>query len=85
MIRQSIQNVADSVLVALRSLQHKVFFALSDGLQIIGIQEKYTFEVGGKDKSFEQIKGSKDAYVVADDLERGVGNKIPLWLFGFLY
>ena len=49
------------------------------------VQEKYTFEVGGKDKSFEQIKGNKDAYVVADDLERGVGNKIPLWLFGFLY
>jgi hypothetical protein len=22
---------------------------------------------------------------VSDDLEIGIGNKIPLWLFGFLY
>jgi hypothetical protein len=49
------------------------------------VHGKYTFEAGGKDKSYAQIKGSKDSYVVADDLERGVGNKIPLWLFGFLY
>jgi predicted AAA+ superfamily ATPase len=49
------------------------------------VQERYTFEVGGKDKSYAQIKGVKDSFVVADDLERGVGNKIPLWLFGFLF
>ena len=49
------------------------------------VAEKFTFEVGGKDKTFQQIKGAKDAYVAADDIERGVGNKIPLWLFGLLY
>ena len=27
----------------------------------------------------------KDSYVVNDDEEVGFGNKIPLWLFGFLY
>jgi hypothetical protein len=26
-----------------------------------------------------------DSYVVNDDVEIGMGNKIPLWLFGFLY
>ncbi len=26
-----------------------------------------------------------DSYVVNDDVEMGFGNKIPLWLFGFLY
>jgi predicted AAA+ superfamily ATPase len=48
-------------------------------------EEKYTFEVGGKNKGFAQIKDVKDSFVVADDIEIGFGNKIPLWLFGFLY
>ena len=49
------------------------------------IDEKYLFEVGGKNKSFKQIKDMNNSYVVADDIEIGFGNKIPLWLFGFLY
>ena len=49
------------------------------------VDDSYTFEVGGKNKSFEQIKDVKNAFVVADDIEVGFGNKIPLWLFGFLY
>ena len=48
-------------------------------------EEKYTFEVGGKKKGFGQIKDTPNSYVVSDDLEIGIGNKIPLWLFGFLY
>jgi len=49
------------------------------------IDEKYTIEVGGKSKSFKQIKDINNSYVVADDIEVGNGNKIPLYLFGFLY
>jgi len=49
------------------------------------IDDKYLFEVGGKNKSFRQIKDISNSYVVADDIEVGFGNKIPLWLFGFLY
>jgi len=49
------------------------------------VDEKYTFEVGGKDKSFKQLKDIKDGYVVSDGIEVGVDDKIPLWLFGFLY
>jgi hypothetical protein len=41
--------------------------------------------VGGKGKSFEQIKDLKNSFVVADDIEMGIGNKIPLWLFGLMY
>jgi len=48
-------------------------------------QEKYTFEVGGKNKGFEQIKDVPNSYVVSDDVEVGFGNKIALWIFGFLY
>ncbi|MEA3490631.1 MAG: AAA family ATPase [Campylobacterota bacterium] len=49
------------------------------------VDNRYTFEVGGKNKSFNQIKDMPDSYVVADDIIVGKGNKIPLWVFGFLY
>ena len=49
------------------------------------LDNRYIFEIGGKNKSFTQIKDMKDSYVVADDIEVGFKNKIPLWLFGFLY
>jgi predicted AAA+ superfamily ATPase len=49
------------------------------------IDKYYTIEVGGKNKSFNQIKDLPNSFVVADDIEIGFGAKIPLWLFGFLY
>jgi len=49
------------------------------------IVDKYTFEVGGKTKAFDQIKNIPNSFVVADDIEIGHKNKIPLWLFGMLY
>ena len=43
------------------------------------------FEVGGKNKSFEQIKDINKSYL-ALDIDSGTHkNKVPLWLFGFLY
>lgn len=47
--------------------------------------DKYIFEIGGKNKGHEQITGLKNAYLALDNLEYGFGNKIPLWLFGMLY
>jgi predicted AAA+ superfamily ATPase len=49
------------------------------------VDEKYVFEIGGKHKGFGQIREAENAFVAADDIEVGFGNKIPLWLFGFLY
>lgn len=49
------------------------------------VDGRYTFEVGGHGKGTRQIETLADAYVAADNLEYGHGNKIPLWLFGFLY
>ncbi|MEI8136920.1 MAG: AAA family ATPase [Bacteroidota bacterium] len=49
------------------------------------IDRKYTFEIGGKNKTTKQIKKIKNSYIVTDDLEYGNNNSIPLWLFGFLY
>ncbi len=49
------------------------------------VNNRYLFEIGGKNKGFKQIKNMNNSFVVADDIEIGFGNKIPLWLFGFLY
>jgi predicted AAA+ superfamily ATPase len=49
------------------------------------IVNQYTFEVGGKNKTFDQIKDLPNSFVVADDIEIGHKNKIPLWIFGMLY
>ena len=49
------------------------------------VDDKWLFEVGGKRKNFSQIKDMKDSFVVSDNMEIGHGNKIPLWLFCFLY
>jgi predicted AAA+ superfamily ATPase len=47
------------------------------------VDEKYTFEVGGSNKNYKQIKGVPNSYL-AVDIENGTGNKVPLWLFGML-
>lgn len=49
------------------------------------VDDKYTFEVGGKSKSFAQIKNIENSFIAMDGIETGFGNKIPLWLFGFTY
>ena len=49
------------------------------------VDNTYTFEVGGKSKGFKQIKDLSKSYVASDEIDIGYKNKIPLWLFGFLY
>ncbi|MEI6241990.1 MAG: AAA family ATPase [Chlamydiota bacterium] len=49
------------------------------------IDNQYLFEIGGKNKTFDQIKDFDNGYLVLDEMEQGIGQKIPLWLFGFLY
>ncbi len=44
----------------------------------------YTFEIGGSTKTGKQIAHLENSYIAAD-IEYGSTNKIPLWLFGFLY
>ena len=49
------------------------------------IDGKYTFEVGGKNKTQVQIQGINNAFIAKDNIEIGFGNVIPVWLFGFMY
>lgn len=49
------------------------------------INEKYTFEIGGKNKTQIQLKNTSHGYIAKDNIEIGFGNVIPVWLFGFMY
>jgi len=49
------------------------------------INRTYTIEVGGQSKDGKQIADIPNAFIAADGIEYALGNKIPLWLFGFLY
>lgn len=46
---------------------------------------KYLFEVGGSRKTFTQIADLPESYLAIDDLETGIGHRVPLWMFGCLY
>ncbi|MDZ7742448.1 MAG: AAA family ATPase [Bacteroidota bacterium] len=61
---------------------HSLTYAKSGDFKV---DDKYFFEIRGKNKTAKQIAGISNAYIAADDIETGIGNKIPLWLFGFLY
>ena len=64
------------------SAQHRVYYPKTADFLV---DNKYTFEIGGKNKGKKQIAGIDKAFVVKDDIEYGYGNIIPLWLYGFLY
>ena len=66
----------------LRAANHRVVAPLTGDFLV---DEKYLFEIGGPGKGFDQIKDIPNSFVVQDGVETGFRNKIPLWLFGFLY
>lgn len=72
----------ESTFASFLSISHCIGFAKNGDFMVDG---RYLFEIGGKGKGFNQIKNIPDSFVAADDIEFGMGNKIPLWLFGFLY
>ena len=49
------------------------------------VDRRFLFEVGGKNKTFDQIKDVPDSYLAVDETETGHKNRIPLWMFGLLY
>lgn len=49
------------------------------------VNHKYLFEVGGRNKTFNQIKDIENSYLAVDSIETGHGNRIPLWMLGLLY
>lgn len=63
--------------------KHQVEYGKENG--DFKIDGKYTFEIGGKDKSFRQIADIPNSYIFSDDIDTPNGAKLPLWLLGLLY
>lgn len=78
----NIGNVRKTFFLSMLAQQHQV--AVAKNMDFC-VDKKIYFEVGGKNKDAFQTRGVSDAYLVIDDIERGIGKRIPLWLFGFLY
>ena len=81
--RENIGTVRECFFVNQLSKGHTVEYGKTSGDFLI--DGRITVEVGGKDKSFEQIADIPDSHVFADEMEFPVGKKLPLWLAGFLY
>lgn len=58
---------------------------MRNGFIVVWEYSTYTFEIGGKAKKKNQISGLPNAFIIADEWDYKVGNKIPIWLLGLLY
>jgi predicted AAA+ superfamily ATPase len=76
-------TVRETFFASALSYGHTLSYPKSSGDFMI--DSTYTFEVGGRSKTQKQIKDIDNSFIVSADIEIGVHNKIPLWLFGFIY
>ena len=77
-----IGNIRETFFLNQLQVNHQVQSAAKSDFLIDGT---YTFEIGGESKKQKQIAGTSNAFVVKDDIEHGIFNIIPLWLFGLMY
>lgn len=66
----------------IRNSKHQIHLAEKGDFLV---DKKWTFEIGGKTKTDDQIKKTKNAFLALDEIEHPYQNRIPLWMFGFLY
>jgi len=77
-----IGSIRETFIASMLAPRHKIYEPPTGDFLV---DEKFLLEVGGHTKTFKQVAGLPDSYIVVDDEETGIGNKIPMWLFGFLY
>ncbi len=75
-------NLRETFFLSQLMVNHEVSFADKGDFTV---DNKYTFEVGGKKKSRKQILGVQNAFIVSDETDYRSLNKLPLWIFGLLY
>ena len=80
--KQDIGTIRESFFLNQVRQKHKVNYPAHGDFLVDG---KYLFEVGGKSKTFDQIKDEPNSYLAIDGIEVGTRNRIPLWMFGLLY
>ena len=79
--RADIGNIRETFFANHLMRNHEVTFSGNGDFLVDSL---YTFEVGGKNKKFDQVKDVSNSYLAIDDIESGYGNKIPLWMFGLV-
>lgn len=77
----NIGNLRETFFLNQMSLKNAVVAAKKGDFII----DRYTFEIGGKNKKQSQIRGVDQSFVVKDEIEFGYQNVIPLWAFGMNY
>ena len=81
--QQNIGTLRECFVVNQLAVGHSVEYGKTHGDFLI--DGRITIEVGGQDKSFDQIADIPNSYVLADNMEFPIGKKLPLWLAGFIY
>ncbi len=77
-----IRTARESFFAAMMAVMHTISYPKEGDLLV---DSKYTFEVEGRNKGIGRVRDLPNSYVVADEIETGFGNKVPLWLFGMMY
>lgn len=80
---EKIGTIRECFLVNQLSVSHTVEYGKAQGDFII--DGEIMIEVGGPDKSFEQVADIPNSYILADRMEFAVGKKLPLWMAGLVY
>lgn len=73
------------ILNQLKNANKSIFLPDQGDILVQEQNYSYLFEIGGKGKSDKQLKDKPNSYIIADDIETGYMNKIPLYLFGLLH
>ena len=81
--RNEIGTIRECFAVNQLSVKHTVEYGKTHG--DFRIDGHITVEVGGQDKTFDQIADTPDFYILADKMEYPVGKKLPLWMVGLIY
>lgn len=81
--QSKIGTIRESFAVNQLSCCHTVEYGKAQGDFLI--DGDITFEVGGQDKTFDQVANVPNSYILADRMEYPVGKKLPLWMIGLLY
>lgn len=81
--QNQIGTIMECFVVNQLSVGHGVEYGKQQG--DFRIDGRITIEVGGHDKTFDQITDIPNSYVLADMMEYPIGKKLPLWLVGMLY
>ncbi|HRZ79994.1 MAG TPA: AAA family ATPase, partial [bacterium] len=79
---KNIGNIRETFFAQAVSPVHKLRIPKKGDFEVDG---SYIVEIGGKNKKTGQINKTENSIYALDEIETGLKNRIPLWLFGFLY